>query len=147
MRPAAPSRRRSPRRCRSGSAASATGITATAGYATPPSRSSRSACWAIAARRVPSSSTSISSARIVPPILGDAPDWLRARDELHAEILARGIEPSAGHLVQAYGVNAMDASLLVTPFTGFPIERAAFERTVARIEKELRDGDFVSRYL
>jgi len=51
-----------------------------------------------------------------------------------------------GHLVQAYERRHVDAALLLTPMTAFPIDDQLLRNTISAVEKELRAGDFVYRY-
>lgn len=77
-------------------------------------------------------------------LLGARPQWVEAKDRLHAAILARGVRQ--GGLAQAYDAPARDASLLLVPLLGFPIEREILAGTVDAIEAELAEGDFLLRY-
>jgi alpha,alpha-trehalase len=66
---------------------------------------------------------------------------------MHAEIFARGLDPTKGHFVAAYDADHVDAALLTLPLYGL-VEPAdpRFLRTVARIQDELASGSFVHRY-
>ncbi|WP_108817177.1 glycoside hydrolase family 15 protein, partial [Xanthomonas fragariae] len=44
--------------------------------------------------------------------------WGRIADEIHAEVLEKGVHPD-GHFVQSYGSDRLDASLLLIPVVGF----------------------------
>lgn len=79
-------------------------------------------------------------------LLGTEPEWLALRERLHAEILRRGVDSLEGHLLQAYDHPGTDAALLLAPSLGFPADRPLLERSVAAIERELREGDYVRRY-
>jgi GH15 family glucan-1,4-alpha-glucosidase len=45
--------------------------------------------------------------------------WLKARDAVYEEVMARGWSESRGSFVQAYGTDALDASSLLMPLTFF----------------------------
>src|SRR5437588_6679939 len=45
--------------------------------------------------------------------------WRKIRDEVHAEVCARGYNERLGHFVQSYDADALDASLLQIPIVGF----------------------------
>ncbi len=78
---------------------------------------------------------------------GAGEKWRRLRDEVHAEVCARGFDPDVGAFVQSYGARALDASLLMIPLVGFlPPEDARVTGTVAAIERELMHDGFVARY-
>lgn len=77
-------------------------------------------------------------------LLGESHEWRALRDGLSEEILHRGVQD--GHLVQAYDYPETDAALLLAPMLGFPINRDTLARSVAAIERELREGDYVKRY-
>lgn len=79
-------------------------------------------------------------------LLGQNKRWQDERDRIAAEVSARGRGPGDEHLIQAYGRPGVDASLLLTPMTAFPIHDDTLRNTIAAIEKELRSGDFVYRY-
>lgn len=80
-------------------------------------------------------------------LCGDNPGWAAARDEILAAILERGLGPRRDHLVQAFGLDATDAALLLAPTLGLPLDRGLLARTVEAVERELRQGDHVWRYL
>jgi GH15 family glucan-1,4-alpha-glucosidase len=69
------------------------------------------------------------------------------RERIHAEVCDRGFNPRIGAFTQSYGSDALDASVLLMPHTGFlPASDPRVKGTVAAIEKSLvRDG-FVLRY-
>jgi GH15 family glucan-1,4-alpha-glucosidase len=73
--------------------------------------------------------------------------WRRVRDAIHTDVCARGFDASKGAFTQAYGSQALDASLLMTPLIGFlPASDPRVVGTVHAIERELvRDG-LVLRY-
>ncbi|CAH2601085.1 Glycoside hydrolase family 15 protein [Rhodovastum atsumiense] len=80
---------------------------------------------------------------------GPVARWRAARDEVFAEVCARGYDPQLGSFVQSYGSQALDASLLLLPLVGFlPADDPRIRGTVAAIERRLMVGDgLVLRYL
>ncbi|WP_366655705.1 glycoside hydrolase family 15 protein [Fodinicurvata sp. EGI_FJ10296] len=80
-------------------------------------------------------------------LLGDQPTWARARDAALAEIKQRGVDTDRDHLIQAYDHTGVDAALLTVPLLGFPVSARCLEQTVQAVERELRSGDFVYRYI
>ena len=77
---------------------------------------------------------------------GPVERWRRHRDDLRAEILAKGVKD--GCFVQHYDTDAMDAALLQIPQTGFvAYDSDVMLATVGRIERELLDDGFVRRYV
>ncbi len=80
-------------------------------------------------------------------LAGDVERWRRLRDEIHAEVCARGFDPQLGAFVQHYGSKDPDASLLMLPVVGFlPADDPRIVGTVRLVEERLvRDG-FVLRY-
>ena len=73
--------------------------------------------------------------------------WRGHRDELRAEICARGFNRKKGAFTQEYGGEELDASLLMLPLVGFlPPEDERVRGTVAAIERELLVDGFVLRY-
>jgi GH15 family glucan-1,4-alpha-glucosidase len=79
-------------------------------------------------------------------------DWdmkrlVALRDEVHAEVCARGFDGERNSFVQAYGSKALDASLLMLPLVGFlPPDDPRVVGTVEAIERELMRDGFVIRY-
>lgn len=80
-------------------------------------------------------------------LLGPDPSWEKARAALVTEILEHGIDPQAGHFVQAFEFHDLDAALLLIPLLNMPVEQGVSARTVAAVEQRLREGDYVHRYL
>jgi len=78
---------------------------------------------------------------------GPLAHWRRTRDEIHADICAKGFDSKRGAFVQAYGSPALDASLLLLPQLGFlPANDPRVRSTVAAIERDLLRDGFVLRY-
>src|ERR1700719_3760782 len=74
--------------------------------------------------------------------------WRAIADEIHAEVCERGFDRDLGSFVQAYGVNRLDASLLLIPLVGFlPADDPRIKGTLREIEERLLiDDEFVLRY-
>ena len=87
--------------------------------------------------------------RMAPHFGGDADlaHWIRCRDELAAEILQRGVDPTRPSFVESYDGKDVDASLLAVSLYGFlqPDDPRVIG-TVDRIQNELAEGPFVRRY-
>jgi GH15 family glucan-1,4-alpha-glucosidase len=49
----------------------------------------------------------------------DRPRWLKVRDEIYEEVMARGWDPRRKAFVQSYGSDALDASILLMPLVFF----------------------------
>ncbi|MEA3076076.1 MAG: hypothetical protein QOF60_984 [Actinomycetota bacterium] len=79
---------------------------------------------------------------------GDVERWREVRDEIHADVCAKGFDAAIGSFTQSYGSDALDASLLVLPLVGFlPIDDVRVRGTIEAVQKGLvRDG-FVRRYV
>jgi alpha,alpha-trehalase len=72
--------------------------------------------------------------------------WQSAADEIHADILANGVSKK-GVLTQAYGSDALDASLLLAPLLRFlPVDDERIRSTVFAIEEHLTVDGMVRRY-
>ncbi|HEY3522391.1 MAG TPA: glycoside hydrolase family 15 protein, partial [Candidatus Limnocylindrales bacterium] len=78
---------------------------------------------------------------------GDTADrWQGIADEIHADILAHGLD-RRGVFTQAYGSDNLDASLLLMPLVRFlPRDDERVRATVLAIADELTDDGFVRRY-
>jgi GH15 family glucan-1,4-alpha-glucosidase len=73
--------------------------------------------------------------------------WCAIRDQIHAEVCARGFDSARNAFTQSYGSPLLDASLLRIPLVGFlPPDDPRVVGTVAAIERELLVDGFVCRY-
>jgi GH15 family glucan-1,4-alpha-glucosidase len=78
---------------------------------------------------------------------GPRSDWVRRRDQIHAEVCERAFDAKLGAFTQAYGTRLLDASLLMMPLVGFlPADDQRVAGTVSAIERELVVDGFVHRY-
>jgi GH15 family glucan-1,4-alpha-glucosidase len=79
---------------------------------------------------------------------GDVKAWKTARDEIHAQVCAKGFNKKLNSFVQYYGATHVDAALLQMPMLGFlPPDDPRIVGTIARIETELLKDGVVYRYL
>jgi GH15 family glucan-1,4-alpha-glucosidase len=79
---------------------------------------------------------------------GDVERWRVVRDEIHADVCAKGFDAALGSFTQSYGSDALDASLLLIPLVGFlPITDPRVQGTIEAIEKGLVQDGFVRRYV
>ncbi|TLP56600.1 MULTISPECIES: glycoside hydrolase family 15 protein [Pseudomonas] len=68
-------------------------------------------------------------------------------DRIHEQVCAQGLDANGQHFVQAYGSEALDASLLQIALTGFlPAHDPRFLRTLEQIEKRLLRNGLLLRY-
>jgi GH15 family glucan-1,4-alpha-glucosidase len=73
--------------------------------------------------------------------------WLRLREQIHADVCAHGYDSQRNCFVQAYGSPQLDASLLLIPVLGFlPARDNRVIGTIAAIERELVFDGLVRRY-
>jgi GH15 family glucan-1,4-alpha-glucosidase len=78
---------------------------------------------------------------------GPVEQWRRIRDEIRADVLARGFNPHCNAFVQFYGSTAADASLLMLPSLGFlSADDPRMTGTVDLIRRQLERGGFLQRY-
>lgn len=78
---------------------------------------------------------------------GPAKRWAGIRDQIHAEVCRRGVDPERNVFVQEYGGKALDASLLMVPLVGFlPASDQRVRATMEAVERELTWDGFVMRY-
>jgi len=74
--------------------------------------------------------------------------WRARADALHRAICARAWNASLGTFTGTFDGDALDASLLLLHDVGFlAADDPRFAATVAAVERELRRGDFVFRYV
>jgi len=77
----------------------------------------------------------------------DPTPWRDLRDEIHAEVCAKGYDVALGSFTQYYGSGTLDASLLMIGLVGFlPPSDPRLIGTVAAVERELLVDGFVLRY-
>jgi GH15 family glucan-1,4-alpha-glucosidase len=84
-------------------------------------------------------------------VLHDEPEiaekWQAVADEIHADVLANGLD-DRGVFTQYYGTKALDASLLLLPLLRFlPADDERVRATVLAIADELTKDGLVLRYL
>jgi GH15 family glucan-1,4-alpha-glucosidase len=78
---------------------------------------------------------------------GPVERWRVTRDEIRAEILEKGFDPSLNAFVQFYGSGSADASLLMLPSLGFiAADDPRMLGTVALIRKQLAANGLIARY-
>jgi GH15 family glucan-1,4-alpha-glucosidase len=78
---------------------------------------------------------------------GPSERWERLRDEIRADVLARGYSEKRGCFVSWYGSDELDASLLRIPLVGFlPADDERVRTTIATVERELVEDGLVRRY-
>lgn len=74
--------------------------------------------------------------------------WEKARDEIKADILAKGWDQERGSFVQHYGAKNLDANVLFMPMVGFlPPSDPRMVSTIESVQRELMSNGFVRRYL
>jgi GH15 family glucan-1,4-alpha-glucosidase len=73
--------------------------------------------------------------------------WRGIRDEIHAEVCAKGFDSDRNTFTQFYGSRGLDAALLLIPRVGFlPWSDPRVAGTVDAVVRELCDDGFVLRY-
>ncbi len=77
----------------------------------------------------------------------DREHWLRTRDQIYEDIMAKGWNPSRRAFIQAYGGQALDASLLLMPLVFFmsPTDPRMLA-TIEATQRELVSDSLVHRY-
>jgi GH15 family glucan-1,4-alpha-glucosidase len=79
---------------------------------------------------------------------GSVETWRKIREQIHAEVCARGYSVSKKAFTQSYDSEALDASLLMMPLVGFlPATDERVRGTIEAIERELTQEGLVLRYL
>jgi GH15 family glucan-1,4-alpha-glucosidase len=78
---------------------------------------------------------------------GPVERWRALRDEVHAEVCARGFDARRNAFVQRYGSDDLDAALLMMPLVGFlPATDPRVRSTVAAIQTDLSRDGLIERY-
>ncbi|MEP6696680.1 MAG: glycoside hydrolase family 15 protein [Pseudonocardiales bacterium] len=79
---------------------------------------------------------------------GPVDRWRDLRDQVHAEVMDKGWNDELGTFTQYYGGRSVDASLLLISHMGFlPPDHPRVMGTIAAVERELRHGILVDRYV
>jgi GH15 family glucan-1,4-alpha-glucosidase len=80
--------------------------------------------------------------------VGPLERWRRVRDQIHADVCAKGFSRARNSFTQSYGSNELDANLLLMAMVGFlPASDPRIVATVQAIERELTiENTFVMRY-
>ncbi|SFI86207.1 glycoside hydrolase family 15 protein [Methylobacterium brachiatum] len=78
-------------------------------------------------------------------LFGPRENWCRERDRIVACVNREGIHRD-GYYPQYLGGDDVDAALLMVPMVGFPVDEAAFARTVDVVIERLGRGHLVYRY-
>jgi GH15 family glucan-1,4-alpha-glucosidase len=101
---------------------------------------SKVACW-VGLDRAIKASTALG-------LDGEVTKWKAAREEIRAEVLAKGYDADRGSFVQSYGSDLLDASALLFPLFGFmPTRDPRMTSTIRAIERELTTPEgLVYRY-
>ncbi|WP_329215989.1 glycoside hydrolase family 15 protein [Streptomyces sp. NBC_01485] len=82
-----------------------------------------------------------------PSLHGDLAGWRALRDEVHAEVCAKGYDPDRNTFTQYYGSRELDAALLLIPRVGFlPPDDPRVIGTVDAVREELGHSGLVRRY-
>jgi GH15 family glucan-1,4-alpha-glucosidase len=78
---------------------------------------------------------------------GPVERWRAVRDEIHADVCARGWDPHRETFTQSYGSKALDAATLMIPLVGFlPPDDPRVAGTIRAVERELLHDGFLRRY-
>jgi GH15 family glucan-1,4-alpha-glucosidase len=78
---------------------------------------------------------------------GPVDRWRVVRDEIRAEVLAKGWNADRGAFTQSYGSDRLDASVLLMPAVGFlPATDERMRSTVDTIQRDLCQDGLVLRY-
>jgi GH15 family glucan-1,4-alpha-glucosidase len=78
---------------------------------------------------------------------GPADRWWSVRDDIHAEVCAKGFDVDRNTFTQSYGSRGLDAALLLIPRLGFlPADDPRVIGTVEAVQRELCQDGFVPRY-
>jgi len=78
-------------------------------------------------------------------LFGERPGWCAERDRIVAWVNGEALHAD-GYYPQYAGSDDVDAALLIAPMVGFPLDEAAFARTVDVIIERLGHGPLVYRY-
>ena len=79
---------------------------------------------------------------------GPVDRWRALRDDIHADVCAKGYDADRGTFTQYYGSRGLDAATLLIPQVGFlPADDERVRGTVRAVQRELcTDGGLIRRY-
>jgi len=79
---------------------------------------------------------------------GPVDRWRALREEIHADVCAKGFDTDRGTFTQYYGSRGLDAATLLIPQVGFlPADDERVRGTVRAVQRELcTDGGLIRRY-
>jgi GH15 family glucan-1,4-alpha-glucosidase len=78
---------------------------------------------------------------------GDARRWAEQRDAIRRAVLSEGFDADLGSFVQYFGARHVDAAALLVPLHEFlPFDDPRVQGTLARVERDLCEGELTWRY-
>ncbi|GAA3836795.1 glycoside hydrolase family 15 protein [Nocardioides panacisoli] len=78
---------------------------------------------------------------------GPVDRWRATRDQIHAEVCARGFDTERDTFTQSYGSKGLDAALLLIPRVGFlPWDDPRVIGTIDAVQRQLTSDGFLLRY-
>jgi GH15 family glucan-1,4-alpha-glucosidase len=81
------------------------------------------------------------------PLEGPLDTYRALREEIHADVCAKGYDADRGTFTQSYGSRSLDAALLLIPQVGFlPPEDERVRGTLRAVQRELAADGLVRRY-
>jgi alpha,alpha-trehalase len=78
-------------------------------------------------------------------ILGPTREWAAARGAIARAVLKRGVDATNGHLTGTLDESDIDASLLLIPSFGFPVDRPTLDQTIDAVRPALGRGEYLHR--
>jgi len=79
-------------------------------------------------------------------LLGKSAKRQELQRRIHDMILTEGLDPTGRYLVGTFGLDTMNAALLLAPLRGFPLPDDLLCATVEAVQRQLQRGEFVLRY-
>jgi GH15 family glucan-1,4-alpha-glucosidase len=79
-------------------------------------------------------------------LLGKSEKRRKLQEKIHKWILTEALDPTKSHLVGTFGLDTMNAALLLAPLVGFPLSEKMLRETVEAVQRHLQRGEFVLRY-
>lgn len=80
-------------------------------------------------------------------LFGSKERWATARRDIQEAVLRDGTDAETGGLKQAFHRRGADVALLMAPWLAFPASECTLRRTVHAATTELREGDYLRRYV
>jgi GH15 family glucan-1,4-alpha-glucosidase len=79
-------------------------------------------------------------------LLGHNEKRRKLQERIRQMVMTEALDPTGSHLVGTFGLDTMNAALLLVPLVGFPLPENMLRETIEAVQRHLQRGEFVLRY-